>query len=130
MTWKCEVLQIHHTASPRDTTTFEDVEKWHKARGFAKIGYSYLITADGVIHKGRAEGLELAACKGHNKNAIAISVCGNFENEVPTEEQLHALFNLVSEVKDRYPDVQVKGHRDLAATACPGKNLYALIKDL
>ena len=29
-----------------------DIDKWHRERGFKKIGYHYVITLDGIIEQG------------------------------------------------------------------------------
>ena len=41
---------IHCTATPEGRpVTIADVDKWHKERGFAGIGYHYLIGLNGEI---------------------------------------------------------------------------------
>ena len=60
-------------------------------------------------------------------NSVSIGIClsGNFEIEKPTDNQLKSLSELLQHLKQKYGNVQVVGHRDLNATACPGKNLYS-----
>jgi peptidoglycan hydrolase-like protein with peptidoglycan-binding domain len=43
------------------------------------------------------------------------------------EKQSAALIELVRYLKKKYPNAKIVGHRDLAATNCPGKN-YPLAK--
>ena len=38
---------------------------------------------------------------------------------------MKSLSELLQFLKNKYGNVQVVGHRDLNATACPGKNLYS-----
>ena len=38
------------------------------------------------------------------------------------EAQKKAIIELVRELKQKYPNAQIKRHKDFAATACPGKN--------
>ena len=41
---------------------------------------------------------------------------------MPTEAQINAGRWLVSDIKNRYEIKEILGHKDLTATACPGKN--------
>ena len=53
---------IHCSATPRGVDySAADIDKWHRQRGFSKIGYHYVIRLDGKIEKGRDEYL-LASC--------------------------------------------------------------------
>ena len=45
---------IHCTATPEGRhVTVADIDSWHRARGFASIGYHYVIYLDGSVHAGR-----------------------------------------------------------------------------
>lgn len=54
---KVTKLVIHHSASPRDTTTIDKITKWHKHRGFATVGYHKVILGNGSIKAGRSESI-------------------------------------------------------------------------
>jgi len=126
---KPEYLIIHHTATARDTTTFEAVKKYHISLGWGNIGYHYFITADGKITPGRAEQTVGAHCKasGMNYKSIGICLAGNFMNETPTVPQLNALSGLITFLSGKYliKKDNVLGHREVAdaKTLCPGDNL-------
>ena len=120
-------IVIHHSASRMDTEISE-IEEWHIARGFSGIGYHYVITEDGSINSTRGESIVPASVKGKNKGTIAICLTGNFETDPLNMFQILSLEILIKELKAKYGDhLSVVGHRDLAATACPGKNLYEWI---
>ncbi len=56
---------------------------------------------------------------------------GYFEVDVPTAGQLETLARIVAYGAGRF-DVsvtEITGHRDHAATTCPGENLYVHIAD-
>ena len=55
-----------------------------------------------------------------------ITVMGNYEIQEINEAQLAAVVDLASWLCYEYsiPPWLIKGHRDYAATACPGANLY------
>ena len=120
-----EYIVIHHTASTAKETV-EQIHNFHiNNNGWAGIGYHFYIRKDGTIYKGRPEKYVGAHCENYNSVSLGICLEGNFEIETPTEKQLTSLSELIQYLKKKYGNVQIVGHRDLNATACPGKNLYS-----
>jgi N-acetylmuramoyl-L-alanine amidase CwlA len=120
-----EYIVIHHTASTAKETV-EQIHNFHiNNNGWAGIGYHFYIRKDGTIYRGRPEKYIGAHCENYNSVSIGICCEGNFEIEQPTEKQLTSLSELIQYLKKKYGNIQVVGHRDLNATACPGKNLYS-----
>ena len=120
-----EYIVIHHTASTAKETV-EQIHNFHiNNNGWAGIGYHFYIRKDGTVYKGRDEKYAGAHCENYNSVSLGICLEGNFEIEKPTEKQLKSLSELLQHLKQKYGNVQVVGHRDLNATACPGKNLYS-----
>lgn len=117
---------IHCSATPEGRiTTVQDITRWHLARGFQTIGYHYVIYLDGSVHPGRPESVAGAHTKGHNSNSIGICYVGGMDKgnihpmDTRTPAQKAALIKLVSELKTRFPNVTVHGHREFANKACP-----------
>jgi hypothetical protein len=56
---------------------------------------------------------------------------GNFDSQRPGREQAAALADVLAWAVRRFnvPVSRIRGHRDFAATACPGRRLYRLIED-
>jgi N-acetylmuramoyl-L-alanine amidase CwlA len=121
-----EYIVIHHTASTRDMTV-QEIHQLHLNQGenWKGIGYHFYIDKQGVIWRGRPEEMSGSHALDYNSVSIGICLSGNFEIEKPTEKQLKSLTELLQHLKQKYGNVQVVGHRDLNATACPGKNLYS-----
>lgn len=116
---------IHCSATPigKDYIV-EDIDKWHKAKGWKGIGYHYVIYLDGSVHKGRSEEEIGAHCKGHNSNSIGICYIGGLDEfgepeDTRTDKQKEALIVLLKALKAKYPDATIHGHREFAAKACP-----------
>jgi N-acetylmuramoyl-L-alanine amidase len=85
-------LIIHHSATPRDTTTFEAIRNYHiKQNGFWEIGYHYFIDGRGKLYDGRPKNYIGAHCVADNMNYKSLGIClaGNFTEEKPTSEQLN-----------------------------------------
>lgn len=116
---------VHCTATPRGRhVTTEEIDRWHRERGFDCIGYHYVIYTDGSIQKGRDEWKTGAHCLGHNQRSIGVAYVGGTEADgsaadTRTDAQKVALRELIVELKGRYGNARVYGHRDFAAKACP-----------
>lgn len=123
---KIDEILVHCAATPEGKDfTVEDIDKWHKARGFKKIGYHFVIYNDGSTHKGRDIEEVGAHCTGHNSRSIGICYIGGVakDGKTPkdtrTEPQKIALLELLKELKVKYPKAKIYGHRDFANKACP-----------
>ena len=127
-----EVLIIHHSASPRNITTSQ-IRHWHvKGRGWSDIGYNYVIEAEGEVVIGRPLSLVGAHCKGHNHNSIGVCVVGDNTKSKHqwSMKQIASLQDLIFGLKLVFPGVEVKGHRDIAATLCPGVDVRQLLQEV
>ena len=129
---------IIHCAATREGRDFtvEDITRWHKARGFATIGYHYVIYRDGSIHEGRPLEQIGAHCVGHNKHSIGICYIGGCASDgktpkdTRTPEQKEALLALLRHLKARFPNATIHGHRDFAAKACPSYDAFREYRQL
>ena len=129
---------IVHCAATREGRDFtvEDITRWHKARGFATIGYHYVIYRDGSIHEGRPLEQIGAHCVGHNKHSIGICYIGGCASDgktpkdTRTPEQKEALLALLRRLKARFPNATIHGHRDFAAKACPSYDAFREYRQL
>ena len=131
---KIDKILVHCAATPEGKDfTVEDIDKWHKARGFKKIGYHFVIYNDGSVHEGRNIEEIGAHCTNHNSRSIGICYIGGVakDGKTPkdtrTEPQKIALLELLKELKVKYPKAEIYGHRDFANKACPSfdaKNEY------
>lgn len=121
---KIEQIVVHHSASINQTA--EDFADYHVlSRGWPGIGYHFVIEKDGLIIMGNP--LTNISYNTQNQNTKTIGIClsGNFEQEQPTAAQMDSLSNLIAYLRNELPQsLQVFGHRDFAATSCPGDNLY------
>lgn len=131
-----DMIIVHCTATPagRDVTV-ADVDCWHRQRGFDGIGYHYLVSLDGTVHKGRPEERVGAHCRGYNSRSIGVCYVGGLDSrglatDTRTPAQRQALIALLTELRRRYPGAEVHSHRDFAAKACPCFDATAEYRDL
>ena len=117
---KTEILVIHHAAM---NGSVYDIHKEHLNNGWSGIGYHFYVRKDGNIYRGRPIDTVGAHATNHNYNSIGICFEGNYEtiDKEMLEAQLKAGQELVKYIKSLYPNIQYKRHKDLMATACPGK---------
>lgn len=125
---------IVHCSATKEGKAFNvaDITRWHKQRGFATIGYHWVVLLDGTIQQGRAEMTMGAHCKGHNANSIGICYIGGLDEngkskDTRTPEQKKSLLELLKRLKKDYPNATIHGHREFANKDCPcfdAKNEY------
>ena len=97
----------------------QDIDEWHKARGWAGCGYHYVITRDGRVQGGRSLLVPGAHTKGHNRVSWGVCLVGGLgadgraENNF-TPAQFSALRALLASMKQSAPQAEILGHRDLS----------------
>lgn len=134
---KINKIIIHCAATPEDKNfTVEDINRWHKERGFIKIGYHYVIYIDGSIHKGRELEEVGAHCTGYNRDSIGICYIGGVDKDgktpkdTRTNAQKESLLKLIKELKTKFPQAEIYGHRDFSKKECPSFDAKTEYKDL
>jgi N-acetylmuramoyl-L-alanine amidase len=145
-------LIVHHTAMGVEATDSDwpalvrSIWKFHVIeRGWADIGYNYLIDPNGVIYEGRSGGANVigAHFSGVNAGTMAVALLGDFSNAAPTSEALNSLKEILAwkcyqcgldpEGRSLHDASKlilntISGHRDgPKPTECPGEALYMLL---
>ena len=122
---RIDEIIVHCTATPQGmAVSVDDIDRWHRQRGFASIGYHFVVYLDGTVHTGRPIDQIGAHCKGHNAYSIGICYVGGLDayghpKDTRTPAQKKALLLLVVTLKTQYPNAKVYGHRQFANKACP-----------
>lgn len=134
---------IHCAATPNGRwTTAEDVDNWHRERGFSRtldfraklnysltsIGYHFLIYTNGAVATGRHLDEVGAHAKGFNSKTIGVCLVGT---DKFTPKQWESLKANIQWLLKKYPDARVCGHRDLPQVhkTCPGFDVSAWLKN-
>lgn len=123
---KITEIIVHCSATPEGrAVSAAEIDKWHRERGFSKIGYHYLIGLDGSVEQGRKEDIIGAHCTGHNSQSIGVCYVGGLAKngktakDTRTAAQKQSLLQLLKELKQSYPGATIHGHREFAAKDCP-----------
>lgn len=101
-----------------------DIDRWHRAKGWAGIGYNYFIKFDGTIESGRDLGRTGAHTLGYNHNSIGICLEGGKgpdgkAQDTLTVKQWEAVIRLYHEVVKVYPNIILAGHNQYNKKPCP-----------
>lgn len=104
----------------------DDIDRWHRLRGWAGIGYHWVIRRDGRLEPGRPMNLRGAHVENYNHCAIGICMVGGVDAKGKpspnfTPAQMDALRGLLDTLSKQFPKATIQGHRDFpqVAKACP-----------
>ena len=122
------MIIIHHVGGTDRDVAASEIHKWHLEKGWAGIGYHFVIRKAGTVERGRPKETVGSHCYGHNSRSIGINLVGDFQKAEPSTVQLEALGGLLADLCAEYgldPSTStIVGHRDKGATECPGDHLY------
>jgi hypothetical protein len=123
---------IHHTATP--SGALARINASHKNKGWDECGYHFVVgngteSMDGQIEVGprwpkQKHGAHTRSSDNRfNEHGIGVVMVGNFDMSRPSQRQLDSTAKLVAYLMKTYnvPASRVLGHRNAAATDCPGK---------
>ncbi|MBR3721986.1 MAG: N-acetylmuramoyl-L-alanine amidase [Selenomonadaceae bacterium] len=126
-----DMIVLHHTGENDIDASAEQIHSWHLNQEWAGIGYHFVIRKDGTIERGRPEWAVGSHAYGENSHTLGIHISGDFEQVKPTENQIDSCAALIADLCEKYSiscdRAHIVGHGELMPTACPGKNLQALL---
>lgn len=122
-----DYIAVHCAATkPSMNVGAADIDRWHRANGWACIGYHFVIRRDGTIEEGREVDVIGAHVAGWNHNSVGVCMVGGATEKdvnVPennfTPAQWASLKKLLGDLRKKYPKARIQGHRDF-----PGVNKY------
>ena len=124
------VIHCSYTPSTMDIGV-EEIDRWHRDRGWHSCGYHYVIRRDGTIEHGRPRDTIGAHVRGFNEMSLGICLIGGMsKGRTPKDEdnftfqQGVALHELLQQIRQKYTQAQVVGHNELdSSRTCPVVNL-------
>src|SRR3990172_5585328 len=122
---------VHHDGVSRKGPSFAVVDAFHKEKHFPIsklgffVGYHYWIERDGQVIQARHEDELGAHTQGQNYTGLGVGLAGNFDKEKPTQAQIDALGQLLSDLCNRHaiPYTKIVPHRAYAEKSCYGSLL-------
>jgi N-acetylmuramoyl-L-alanine amidase/S-layer homology domain len=127
-------LTIHHAGSQTGTTGIAQIKGWQNwhmdGQGWGDIAYHLIIGIDGTVYEGRDPAYRGDTGTSYDTTGhFLVVVEGNFDVDYPTAAQIDSLVAVLAGAAQKYgvSPSTISGHRDHAATSCPGTHLYTLI---
>jgi N-acetylmuramoyl-L-alanine amidase len=120
-------IVVHCSASPpKVNADAAMIDRWHRQKGWACIGYHFVIKRDGTVEEGRELDRIGAHANGHNADSVGICLSGGVDDTGKsvnnfTPEQFASLKTLLLTLREKYPQAVIQGHRDFPGVAkdCP-----------
>ena len=138
---KTKYIVVHCSQTrPSQNIGAKEIDRWHRERGWLKIGYAKVIKRDGTVEQGRDDDELQAHVK--NYNHVSTSVCvvgGAMEDDWKqpednfTSEEWESLKKVLEELVIKYPEARIVGHYELdERKTCPNFNVreYLLNEDI
>ncbi len=147
---RIDTITIHHTARPHDETPMssrlQGWQRYHQSLGFGDVAYHMIISRDGTIYQARDYRFAGSTRTSYDPTGHFLpSLDGMFDefwdspgdgDDEPdgadnlSDEQLAALIDLLAWAVTEFDidPAEIGGHRDHAATVCPGSVVYDIIE--
>jgi len=131
-------ITIHHggviyTGEKETAKYLREFQVWCRdKKKWMDIPYHYLMDLEGKIYQGRPIKYPGDTNTDYDPTGhLLICVLGNYEEQKLNKVQYDNLVNLLVYFCNKY-DVTaqtIKGHKDYTETACPGENIYRILRD-
>lgn len=119
---KIERIFVHCTAGSQKQT-IEDLRAEFRNKGWKNPGYHYVVMPDGTIKQMLGEEKVSNGVQGYNSTSVNVAYVGGIDSKGKaidnrTDAQKASLVKLLKELRGRYPNAPILGHRDIS----PDKN--------
>lgn len=109
---------VHCTAGPQNQSIETIKNYWKTVKKWANPGYHYIIKANGEIVPLQPEEKASNGVAGYNSTSINVCYIGGVDDkgrpvDNRTEYQKESLIFILRELKKKYPDAEIMGHRDI-----------------
>jgi hypothetical protein len=127
-------LTVHHAGTHQTTTgppQYRGWQAWHMdGQDWPDLAYHVIIGVDGTVYQGRDPSYRGDTDTTYDTTGhFLVVVEGNFDVDLPTTAQLDSLAAVLAWAAEHYgvSPATISGHRDHAATLCPGRHLGSRI---
>ena len=131
------LIIIHCSAvRPWQVSGLQDIDRWHRQKGWNGCGYHYVVRRDGTIETGRPLEMVGAHCVHHNQHSIGVCYEGGLDADgltadTRTKIQKVALRQLLEKLHEQFPKAIIAGHNVFDPTKdCPCFDAVSEYRDL
>lgn len=137
---------LHHTVTVApggdEKAEMRSIEAAHMADGSRAIDYGFCLGRTGIFYEGRGWGVQDGATAtgfgaipdgNYYGREVTVALLGNYETLPMTDalvDKLREFIALAVTMGFLTKMHAIRGHRDVRATACPGKNAYARLDEI
>lgn len=120
------------TLRAREREQMRVLERIGQSRFGHGISYNVVIFPSGRAYRGVSFNRRGAHTDGRNSIVRSICFAGNYETHKPTEKQLRRAAAIIRRGRGKRwtKTAPISMHRDIKATACPGKHVAARLADI
>lgn len=119
-----QTLVAHHSAfyKANGRATLLEVQRLHRDdRGWADVGYHFMLDVDGAIYAGRDLGVRGVHTQGRNTGSVGVCLLGDFRYRSPSQAQWSALIALGRWLVAELALTHIAAHNQFnEGTVCPG----------
>lgn len=130
-------IAVHCTATPQNTTVKSILNYWKTGLGWKNPGYHLIVKPNGEYERLASDETICNGVKNYNSVSMHISYIGGIDSKGKaidnrTPEQKQTMLELICELKLKYPNAKIQGHRDFPNVAkdCPSFNAIEEYKHL
>jgi len=130
-------IVVHCTATTPETSIKAIQNYWKKSLKWSSPGYHWMIKQGGNRVQLIPENMISNGVAGFNHSCINIAYIGGLVGvysayDTRTEQQKMSMIILLKELKERYPEAKILGHRDFVGVhkACPCFDAIQEYKDI
>lgn len=122
VTRKVDTVWIHCTGTRDDVSVSSILNYWKNKLGWRNPGYHIIFTKNGYS---TLQDLQFPTngVFGHNATGIHISYMGGLENnkakDTRNNYQQQMLHAAVQILRNKFPDIKIRGHKEVSNKACP-----------
>jgi N-acetyl-anhydromuramyl-L-alanine amidase AmpD len=131
------LIIIHCSAvRPWQVSGQQDIDRWHRQKGWNGCGYHYVVRRDGTIETGRPLEMVGAHCVHHNQHSIGVCYEGGLDADgltadTRTAAQKVAMRQLLEKLHEQFPKAVIAGHNVFDPTKdCPCFDAVSEYRDL
>ncbi len=132
-------ITIHHdgmnpftsTSQSESARRLELIRQSHvNKRGWADIGYHYIIDPAGRVWQGRSVQYQGAHVQDQNEGNLGIMCMGNYDRQVATTAMVSSLTRFLASQMKLYGVAtrRVYTHQEINPTECPGRSIQAAMR--
>lgn len=118
-------IVIHCSATSQRASVESILRYWKQEKKWKNPGYHFIIPPSGEVIVLLPLDKIANGVAGHNSDSVHLCYIGGLKGDDRTDAQRQAMFDLVRELKEKFPNARILGHTDFPGVSklCPNFNV-------